>query len=96
MPWLTSEWGNASTREYRLGWNASEAIELARDAVAQLVGGPSNSIVFTSGATEGLSTAIRGFVGYHNWEDCKIVTCATEHSAVLGPCEYLAKQTTSN
>ena len=93
MPWLTDEWGNASTREYRLGWTAAEAVEEARDSVSELIHAPSNTIVFTSGATESLSTVIRGFVGFSQWERCRIITCATEHSAVLGPCKYLEKQT---
>ena len=93
MPWLTDEWGNASTREYRLGWTAAEAVEEAREAVCDLIHTRSNTIVFTSGATESLSAVIRSFVGYSQWERCRIVTCATEHSAVLGPCEYLQKLT---
>ena len=89
QPWLEHEWGNASTREYRMGWNASEAVEEARDAVAEFVGGESDEIVFTSGATESICAAIKSFVGYANWEESNIVTCATEHAAVLAPCKRL-------
>jgi len=93
QPWLEDEWGNASTREYRMGWTASEAVEEARDAVAEFVGGKSDQIVFTSGATESICAAIKSFVGYANWEESKIVTCATEHAAVLAPCKRLQELT---
>ncbi|HUP82142.1 MAG TPA: cysteine desulfurase family protein [Pirellula sp.] len=91
--WLEQEWGNASAREYRMGWTASEAVEEARDAVAEFVGGKSDEIVFTSGATESICAALKSFVGYANWEQSKIVTCATEHAAVLAPCKRLQELT---
>ena len=89
QPWLEHEWGNASTREYRMGWTASEAVDEAREAVAEMVGGKTDGIIFTSGATESLCAAIRSFAGYDNQNECKIVTCATEHAAVLAPCKRL-------
>lgn len=89
QPWLEHEWGNASTREYRMGWTASEAVDEAREAVAEMVGGKTDGIIFTSGATESLCAAIRSFAGYDNRNECKIVTCATEHAAVLAPCKRL-------
>ena len=93
QPWLTRAWGNASTREYALGWDAADAVEEARSAISQLVGAASGDLIFTSGATESLATVIRGFVGYSDWHQCKLVTCKTEHSAVLETCEQMRRLT---
>lgn len=91
--WGQLRWGNAATREYQQGWDAADAVEEARHAIASLVGAPCQQIVFTSGATESLSTAIRGFIGYRNWEDCHLVTCDTEHAAVLAAVEHMKQVT---
>ncbi|MEO8271898.1 MAG: cysteine desulfurase family protein [Aureliella sp.] len=92
-PWLTREWGNASTREYAMGWDAADAVEEARRSICQLVGTSNVGLIFNSGATESLATVIRGFVGYRDWRHCKLVTCKTEHSAVLEACEQMHRLT---
>lgn len=86
-------WGNASSREHRYGWNARDAVEEARYLVSELTGSPSNTIFFTSGATEGINYALRGFVGFRDWHKKKIVTCAAEHSAVLTTSQILQRLT---
>jgi cysteine desulfurase len=91
--WEGEAFGNASSRDHRLGWDASEAVEEARDQVAAAMNAPADGIAFTSGATEALNTVIRGYVGFGGWADKKIVTCATEHEAVLAPCRYLCEHT---
>jgi cysteine desulfurase len=93
QPWLGESFGNPSSRNHKWGWDAAEAIEDARAAVAEVINADSNEIIFTSGATEGLNAAIKGFAGYQNWQNKKIITCATEHDAVLAPCYQLAKAT---
>lgn len=86
QPWLAEQFGNASSRDHVWGWDAAEAVEDARNEVADLINAATMEIIFTSGATEALNTAIKGFVGFGGWERKKIVTCATEHDAVLAPC----------
>ncbi len=76
-----------------MGWDAANAVEEARSSIGQLVGASSGSLIFTSGATESLATVIRGFVGYSHWHQCKLVTCKTEHSAVLEACEQMHRLT---
>jgi cysteine desulfurase len=91
FPWLLEKFGNASSRDYALGWDAAEAVEEARASVAAVIGAKPGEVIFTSGATESLNAAIKGFVGYGDWTRKKIVTCATEHEAVLSPCLQLQK-----
>ncbi|CAL1241966.1 cysteine desulfurase family protein [Candidatus Methylocalor cossyra] len=93
QPWLTDRYGNPSSRDHALGWDAEEAVAEARAVVAGLVQGQAGELIFTSGATEGLNTALRSFVGYRDWDRKRIITCATEHDAVLAPCRRLAELT---
>lgn len=93
QPWLGESFGNASSRNHRWGWDAAEVVEDARSLVAEAIHAQVNDIVFTSGATEGLNTAIKGFAAYSDWEHKKIIAGATEHDAVLATCHQLAKET---
>lgn len=92
MPWLTSRFGNAASRTHVYGWEAEEAVEAARAHVARLLGASSaKEIVFTSGATESDNLAIKGVVeaALVTKGRAHVVTCATEHKAVLDPCKHL-------
>ena len=60
LPWLTRDFGNPSSRSHAYGWKASEAVEIARSQVANLLHADSKSIIFTSGSTEGLNMSIKG------------------------------------
>ncbi|MCC7335890.1 MAG: cysteine desulfurase [Pirellulaceae bacterium] len=91
--WLSEGWGNASAHGYRLAWDAQRAIEDARYEMARSINQVPASVIFTSGATESLSTVIRGVVGYQDWERCKLVTLATEHAAVLQSCRHMRRMT---
>jgi cysteine desulfurase len=93
QPWLTQRYGNASSREYRLAWDAAEAVEDARERVARCINADSGEIVFTASATEALNLAIKGFVGYAGWDRKKLVVCATEHAAILACCSHLHRAT---
>lgn len=93
QPWLGEALGNPSSSDHRFGWDASEAVDDARSAVADAIHAHPNEITLTSGATEALNAAIKGFASYQNWQNKKIITCATEHDAVLAPCHQLDRQT---
>ncbi len=92
-PWLAERFGNASSREHRWGWDASGAVEEARLALGEVANVAPAEVVFVGSATEALNTVIRGYVGFDGWARKKIVTCATEHDAVLAPCRYLCERT---
>lgn len=93
LPWFTEEFGNASSTSHSYGSKAKEAVADARGRVAELIGGKSHEIVFTSGATESDNLAIRGTVAAAASGRSRghLVTCAIEHEAVLETCEALAQ-----
>jgi cysteine desulfurase len=92
MPFLTDEFGNAASISHGYGMRAREAVEHAREQVAALIGAESKSIVFTSGATESDNLAIKGVAEMYASKGNHIITCATEHKAVLDTCKYLTEK----
>jgi len=92
-PWLTIKYGNASSHDHRWGWDAAEAVEHARHAVAAAAHVRSASVIFVSGATEAINCVLRGYVGFAGWERKRIVTSAVEHDAVLSTCRHLSRHT---
>jgi cysteine desulfurase len=89
QPFLEAEFGNPSC-DYPLGQRAREAVQQARGEVAALLGCAPGEIVFTSGATEANNSVLKGVAAHHGRGH--IITCATEHPAVLAPCRYLESQ----
>lgn len=91
MKYLTvdGDFGNPASRSHMLGWMAEEAVEEARNDVADMIGADSREIVWTSGATESNNLAIKGVADNYAPEDCHIISCTTEHKAVLDPLKHL-------
>ncbi|MDX1641862.1 MAG: cysteine desulfurase family protein, partial [Balneolaceae bacterium] len=91
LPFFNEKFGNASSISHTFGWEAEEAVDLAREQVADLIGSSANEITFTSGATEAINLAIRGLCRANQEKGNHIITCSTEHKAVLDTVESLEK-----
>jgi cysteine desulfurase len=89
LPWFTERFGNAASRQYRLGWDALEAVDRARAQVAGLIGADAKEIVFTSGATESNNLALKGVGAAYRASRSHFVTVATEHKSVLDTLKHL-------
>jgi cysteine desulfurase len=87
-PYFSEVFGNASSNHV-YGLQAKKAIEIARSQVAKLISVDSKEIIFTSGATESINLAIKGYVEFNSDKGNHIITVKTEHKAVLSTCEYL-------
>lgn len=85
------KFGNAASRTHAFGWEAEEAVELARERVAVALGANPKEIVFTSGATESNNLAILGAARAYRQKGRHLITSRSEHNAVLDPCRYLEK-----
>jgi cysteine desulfurase len=92
LPYFTDRFGNAASRNHARGWEAEEAVELAREQIAALIGAEPKEVVFTSGATEADNLAIKGVVEAYAAKGSHIITVATEHKAVLDTCGHVEKK----
>ncbi len=92
LPYLQESYGNASSVQHRMGREASQAIEVARQQVASKLACKTNEIFFTSGATEGINMVLRGVAEAYQKKGKHIITCRTEHKAVLSTCAILEKR----
>ncbi len=92
LPYLQDDYGNAASVNHAFGWEAKEAVDHAREVIAAALNTEPREIVFTSGATESVNLAIKGAVSARHEKDWHVVTCVTEHRAVLDVCKGLERQ----
>src|SRR6476620_461047 len=92
IPYFTEQFGNAASRNHPFGWHAEEAVDYAREQVAQLIGADPKEIIFTSGATESDNLALKGVFEMYASKGNHIITCTSEHKTVLNTCKHLEKE----
>ncbi|MBN6709900.1 IscS subfamily cysteine desulfurase [Haemophilus haemoglobinophilus] len=94
MEFLTIDgtFGNPASRSHKFGWQAEEAVDVARNHIADLLGADSREIVFTSGATEANNLALKGVAHFYQTKGKHIITCKTEHKAILDTCRQLERE----
>ena len=92
LPYFVEKFGNAASRNHQFGWEAEEAVENARKQIAKLIHCDAKEIVFTSGATESDNLALKGVVEMYKEKGDHVITCSTEHRAVLDTCKSLEKR----
>lgn len=92
IPYFCEMFGNASSANHKFGWEAEEAVSKARMQVAKLIGANPREIIFTSGSTEANNMAIKGVADIYSDKGNHIITCNTEHKAVLETCECLSEK----
>lgn len=91
-PYFADQFGNAASHSHYYGWQAREAVALARERVAALIGATERELVFTSGATEAVNLAIKGVYETYQIKGNHIITSVIEHHAVLDTCAHLQKR----
>lgn len=89
---MDGTFGNPASRSHRFGWQAEEAVDTAREQIADLLNADPREIVFTSGATESDNLAIKGAANFYSKKGKHIITSKTEHKAVLDPCRQLERE----
>jgi cysteine desulfurase len=91
LPYFYEIPGNAASRNHPFGWKAEEAVEYAREQVADLIFADPKEIIFTSGATESDNLAIKGVFEMYASKGNHVITAKTEHKAVLDACKRIEK-----
>ncbi|KAG8287668.1 cysteine desulfurase [Homalodisca vitripennis] len=89
LPYLTEQWGNPHSRTHAYGWESEQAMELARQRIADLICADPREIIFTSGATESNNISVKGVARFYASKKKHIITTQTEHKCVLDSCRAL-------
>ena len=92
LPYLSEKFGNPHSRSHAFGWEAEEAVEVARERIAAIIGADPKEVIFTSGATESNNLAIKGVGHFYKARKDHVITCVTEHKCVLESCRALERE----
>lgn len=91
LPYFSEKFGNAASKTHSFGWVAEDAVDLAREKVANFIGAEKEEIIFTSGSTEAINLALKGAAALQT-EKKEIITVKTEHKATLDTCKFLESE----
>lgn len=89
IPYFTKVFGNASSLDHSYGYDASNVVQTSRESIAHVIHAPMDDIIFTSGATESDNLALKGVMRKNQDRGNHIITCSTEHKAILDTSKYL-------
>jgi len=92
LPYFCEVFGNASSSNHKFGWEAEGAVSKGRKQVADLIGARPSEIIFTAGSTEANNISLKGIAELYSEKGNHIITCTTEHKAILETCECLEKR----
>jgi len=92
IPYFTEKFGNPHSRTHSYGWEAEDAVEVARSQIAKLIGAEPKEIIFTSGATESNNIAIKGVARFYKEQKNHIITLTTEHKCIMDTCRHLEEE----
>jgi len=92
MPYMTELYGNPHSRTHLYGWETEDAVEQAREEIAELIGASPKEIIFTSGATESNNMSVKGVARFYGEHKKHVITTQTEHKCVLDSCRSLQSQ----
>jgi cysteine desulfurase len=92
LPYFYEKFGNPHSRNHSFGWEAEDAVEMAREQVARVIGGTAKEVIFTSGATESNNLALKGVMKFYGKKKPHLITTVTEHKCVLDSARHLEQE----
>ena len=92
LPYFTEKFGNPHSRNHSFGWEAEDAVEVARGQVAKVIGASAKEVIFTSGATESNNLALKGVMKFYGKKKPHLITVVTEHKCVLDSARHLEQE----
>ncbi|RZI47759.1 IscS subfamily cysteine desulfurase [Rickettsiales endosymbiont of Peranema trichophorum] len=92
LPYFCEKFGNPHSRNHKFGWDAEEAVEVARKKIANVINANTKDIIFTSGATESNNLALKGVAHFYRTSKNHIITVQTEHKCILDTCKHLEQE----